>query len=324
MAFEHLPTLTKAPKIIDDGSLTAGATLDQWQNEAGMNWTIQRAPAHYVPVIDGQPQTAQPVSNRDVLYRSDNGQSLSIMSGNRYKIVQPKEVLSFYRDLIEAAGGDYVLENAGALQNGRKLFALARHKHAETSELKAYLMLATSCDGSLSTVGKLLSFRPACLNVLQFKSDSDEIRIPHSRDFDQHQVKSELGVIEGSFTELTDTVRQLADTRVTDREAMDYFARLYGPEKTQSLDTELPEISDFSKGQKDTINKLMDNYFQGPGSQLQTAKGTAWGLVNAVTHYHDHQARTRGDRSNRFASATLGAGAQSKERGLSLAKCLAA
>lgn len=48
---------------------------------------------------------------------------LSVVS-NRYKVVQPKDVLHFYKDLVSAGG--FELETAGVLKGGRKLWALAK------------------------------------------------------------------------------------------------------------------------------------------------------------------------------------------------------
>lgn len=87
-----------------------------------------------------------------MLYRSDTKAPLSVVS-NRYQIVQPREVLEFYRDLTEVSG--YELETAGVLKGGRKFWALART--GQTTKLKGndqvngYLLLATSCDGTLAT-----------------------------------------------------------------------------------------------------------------------------------------------------------------------------
>lgn len=57
------------------------------------------------------------------MYRSDNNTALSVVS-NRYQVVQPMDVLEFYRDLTEQAG--FELETAGVLKGGRKFWALAR------------------------------------------------------------------------------------------------------------------------------------------------------------------------------------------------------
>jgi len=51
---------------------------------------------------------------------------------NRYQVVQPREVMEFYRDLTEVSG--YGLETAGVLKGGKKFWALART--GQSAELK--------------------------------------------------------------------------------------------------------------------------------------------------------------------------------------------
>ena len=60
---------------------------------------------------------------RFVLTRNDTGGALSVVSGD-YQVVQPAEVLEFYRDLV--AKRHYTLEAAGALDGGREVWALAK------------------------------------------------------------------------------------------------------------------------------------------------------------------------------------------------------
>ena len=57
------------------------------------------------------------------MFRSDALQPLSVVS-KRYQVVQPREVLEFYRDLVEVGG--FELETTGVLKEGKKLWALAR------------------------------------------------------------------------------------------------------------------------------------------------------------------------------------------------------
>ena len=59
------------------------------------------------------------------------------------------------------------------------------------------------------------------------------------------------------------------------------------------------------------------------GSDLVSAKNTAWGLVNAVTEYVDHHRRAR-SQDNRLDSAWFGQGAVLKQRALSTALKLTA
>ena len=57
----------------------------------------------------------------------------------------------------------------------------------------------------------------------------------------------------------------------------------------------------------------MSCFKNGVGQNLTTAKGTAWGLVNAVTYYVDHD-RKSSNQSIRLDSAWFGSGAQLKEK----------
>src|SRR5688572_15492788 len=86
--------------------LSEGQPLEVWQREAGMDWTIREAPVQFTP-----PNTqSETFEGHKVLFRSDSDFPLSIVS-NRYKVVQPREVLEFYRELVDAGG--FELETAG-------------------------------------------------------------------------------------------------------------------------------------------------------------------------------------------------------------------
>jgi hypothetical protein len=62
---------------------------------------------------------------------------------------------------------------------------------------------------------------------------------------------------------------------------------------------------------------------QGIGSQLAAANDTAWGLLNAVTEFVDHERRARSP-GNRLDSAWFGQGAALKQRALDSAMQLVA
>ena len=118
--------------------------IETWLRAARLEWNLERLPVQYL--VDGQLRT---MADKFVLSRSDTRDALSVVSSD-YQIVQPKEVLEFYRDLVADFG--YTLETAGALNGGRKVWALARTGIAEdvdkrgTDRVAAYVLLATSCD----------------------------------------------------------------------------------------------------------------------------------------------------------------------------------
>ena len=135
--------------------LPAGQSIEVWMRAARLDWRIQMVPVQYA--FGGR---ARIMRTRFVLTRDDTGAALSVVSAD-YQVVQPAEVLEFYRDLV--AQRHYTLETAGALDGGRKVWALARTGMVANiagnaaDQLGAYVLLATSCDKTLATT---VSFTP--------------------------------------------------------------------------------------------------------------------------------------------------------------------
>ena len=142
--------------------LTAHQPVESWLTEAGMDWTINQSDVLFNVSHDGMHIRTH--ADSKVLYRSDTLAPLSVVSP-RYKVVQPHEVLHFYQDLVSAGG--FELETAGVLKGGRKLWALAKTGQQAllkgNDQVKAYLLLATSCDGTLCTTAQ---FTP-CVRVVE-------------------------------------------------------------------------------------------------------------------------------------------------------------
>ena len=158
-----------------------------------------------------------------MVYRSDTKTPLSVVS-NRYQVVQPREVLEFYRDLTGVSG--YELETAGILKGGRKFWALART--GQTTVLKGndqvngYLLLATSCDGTLATTATPTTVRVVCSNTLTISLNcaTRAITVPHNTRFDPQAVKKQLGIAVSQWDEFMYRMRALAERKVQWHEAM--------------------------------------------------------------------------------------------------------
>lgn len=165
--------------------LPEGQTIEEWVRAARLDWKIQMLPVHYP--FEGRQRI---MAERFVLARNDTGAALSVVSAD-YQVVQPKEVLEFYRDLVKDRG--YILETAGALDGGRKVWALARTGLVANvagnpaDELGAYVLLASSCDKSLATTVTFTSIRVVCQNTLAFAFEDmtnhhrKNIKVNHSK-----------------------------------------------------------------------------------------------------------------------------------------------
>lgn len=284
-------------------------SLDVWLQAAGMDWTIEQSDVLYQGSPDHPILHTYPDSK--VLYRSDTLAPLSVVS-QRYNVVQPHEVLHFYQDLVEAGG--FELETAGSLKGGRKLWALAKTGQDLILKggdlVKSYLLLATSCDGTLCTTAQFTSVRVVCNNTLQVAvgNQTGAIKVPHSTQFDSTAVKQALGLGVSQWDHFGQYAKELSQRPVAPQEALRFFSDLLA----QPLEEESIVLTR-------SVQRLHELYQgAGMGAELASSHNTAWGLVNAVTEYVDHHRRTR-SQDHRLDSAWFGQGAQLKSRALAQA-----
>jgi phage/plasmid-like protein (TIGR03299 family) len=281
-------------------ALPENQPVEMWLKAARLEWELNRTPVQYI--VNGRLRT---MDNRSVLVRSDTGAALSIVSDD-YNIVQPKEVIEFYRDLVDSYG--YKLETAGALNGGRKVWGLAKTGRTATlgnsakDELGAYLLLATSCDKSLATTAAFTSVRVVCQNTLSFavediaKKKRLKVKVPHSRYFDAEQVKEDLGLLDGAWDTFTAKARKMTEFKMKEGDAERFIKKLVRRKEGEALS---------KKAQKDA-GKMLSLWSTAPGQELDTAKETLWGTVNAVTYFVDHV--RKGSTGERLDGAWFGTG----------------
>lgn len=296
--------------------LPANQPIEVWQQQAGMNWSIKETPVLF-NVSDEGGLHVKGHADSKVLFRSDTHAPLSVVS-KRYKVVQPHDVLEFYRDLTEAGG--FQLETAGVLKEGRKLWALAKTGQETMlrggDQVKAYLLLATSCDGTLCTTAQFTSVRVVCQNTLQLAvgDSTGAVKVPHSTRFDPRLVKQELGLGLSAWDRFVGDMKLLASRPIHKFEAMNLIVNVLG-------DPEVPLADQPNQKALQNVYALYSG--KGMGADLSSANGTAWGLVNAVTQFVDHERRARST-DHRLDSAWFGQGAAIKAKAYQEAMKLAA
>jgi len=281
--------------------------IEVWAQQAGMDWSILSAPVRYMTEAGGTSGSIQTYPDQKVLFRSDTLEPLSVVS-QRYQVVQPREVLEFYRDLTEVSG--FELETAGVLRGGRKVWALART--GQSMELagkdvtKGYVLLATACDGTLATTAQFTSIRVVCNNTLSIAlgNSAGAVKVPHSTRFDAESVKKQLGISVSGWSDFGDRMKALSERKVKPAEVERYLWQIF-------TDSSKPKISN-ERAMRRT-QALFEG--QGRGADLVSSKGTAFGLLNAVTGFVDHERRARSD-DHRLDSAWFGQGAALKQKAL--------
>lgn len=275
-----------------------------------MNWQIEETEVRFVSGSAGSSLgSIHAFPEQKVLYRSDTKAPLSVVSA-RYNVVQPAEILEFYRDLSEVGG--FELETAGVLKEGRKFWALA--KTGQTGLLKGkdkvdgYLLLATACDGTLATTAQFTSVRVVCNNTLQIAlgDGTGVVKVPHRSQFDAAAVKRQLGIAVSSWDSFMARTKALAERKVTDTAAETFFRRV--------LTYPTTNLADRIVVNERAIKAVGELYAgSGKGADLPSAAGTAWGLVNSITEFVDHHRRARSD-DHRLDAAWFGQGAALKQK----------
>jgi len=289
--------------------LAANQPLDIWAKQAGMDWQIESADVRFVAASNNGLGTIHAFPEQKVLYRSDTKAPLSVVS-KRFHVVQPSEVLEFYRDLTEAGG--FELETAGVLKEGRKLWALARTGQSvclkNRDKVNGYLLLATACDGTLATTAQFTSVRVVCNNTLAIAlgDSSGAVKVGHRSQFDAQAVKRQLGIAVSSWDGFMARMKALADCKVSDTTATAFLKRVLA---YQTSNAQVP----MAVGER-SLRAVHELYAgKGMGADYASSTGTAWGLLNSVTEYVDHHRRSQSD-DNRRDTAWFGSGAAIKHR----------
>jgi len=281
--------------------------IEMWKRQAGMDWMIEESEVRYITgshtvgAIHSFPE-------QKVLYRSDTKRPLAVVS-KRFQVVQPEEVLEFYRDLTDHAG--FELETAGVLKEGRKFWALARTGQSTTlkgkDQVNGYLLLATACDGSLATTAQFTSVRVVCNNTLQIALGDNRgaVKVPHRSEFNADAVKQQLGITVAPWNRFVAKMKDLVACPVNPDSVDGLLRRMltYPGQPGQA-----PVVNEQAMR---SVRALYDG--GGRGAQLASSRGTAWGLLNSVTEYVDHHRRARSD-DHRREAAWFGQGAQFKQR----------
>lgn len=300
--------------------------------KAGLDYDVVKTPVQYTreagDLVDAVAELRHgPLlttsAEKCVLYRSDTGDDLSVVS-SKYQVVQPKEIIDFYRDLTEKFG--FELEVVGALKGGRKVWALANTGNAfqlrDRDDIKGYLLLATSYDGSMATQARFTSVRVVCNNTLTLadRMGKADVTVPHSTKFNAEKVKEQLRI--GPAWERFQIDAQNMSQRIIGRdETVKLFLDVY-----YGLDS-VDKIRAFQADEKNNkaaekfIGRMTENLFNSPGANLASARGTLWGALQAITYDVDHALPARSQNS-RLDKAWFGTGEAIKRRAWERARSL--
>lgn len=219
---------------------------------------------------------------------------------------------TFWQILEEVYKGQPVVETAGTLGDGRKVWALVaagEHTVQSGDQLKEFDLWINSFDGSyaFSCLGTMV--RVVCQNTLTMavgKARKRTLTVKHTVNCEAMAKAAANTLATSRDLRLAEIAKmqRLAETPITRDDANIFFRRLLNVESVFGAPTRT----------LNTLDQLNELFVRGVGNQGETR----WDVLNAVTEYADHHRTLRvgdGDRTEaRFASALLGSGADLKAR----------
>lgn len=291
---------------------------EQMLAAAGLNW-----PVHCLPARFKLRDTTYETTEVKILCREYGGET-QVMgpAGPAYVPVQNKDMMSFFRGFTKDAG--VILDTAGSLDDGRYVWALARFQDGwqmMDEKFQNYLLIVSPHIWGRSLKIFFTPVRVVCFNTMTMALrggavDKLKYRHLHNSEFDQTVIAQAQQVMQLSTKHahaFATTAQLLAKTKADDAASAKFFSKLFMP----ALATATTE-EQLANGQIQSWMGVRDSQV---GGDTEAAKGTYWGLVNAVTYTFDH---VRGnDSGNRLESAWLGTGASKKLEALELAREMA-
>ena len=261
---------------------------------AGLDWTVVQEPIYtnFSKLVEGYRANV----------RSSDRKVLGVVS-DRYRVVQNVDAFSFTDELL---GKGVRYETAGSLQEGRKVWLLARlpREYIIAGErISPYLVFSNTHDGSGSVKVAITPVRVVCNNTLNLalstaKRSFSMVHTGNIRDKIQ-EAKDTLFMAEEYMDCLAVEFEQLRRQKITDKQVREYIELLLPMEKVPT------PIQ--SKNIIRLREDMMKRYYDAP--DLQKVGNNAYRFINAVSDFATHSnplRRTANYNENLFARTVDG------------------
>lgn len=256
---------------------------------AGLDWEVVQE-----NIFTG---TGKSVPGYKVNIRDSDCRVLGVVS-DRYKIIQNREAFAFTDTLL----GDGVrYETAGSLQDGRRVWLLARmpREYIIAGErISPYLVFSNSHDGSGAVRVALTPIRVVCNNTLNLALDTANRSwsMVHTGNIEDkiQEAKDTLFMAEEYMDRLGIEFEQLRRQKVSDAQVKEYIELLLPMEKNPTP----IQSKNIIKLRRD----IEQRYYDAP--DLQEVGNNAYRFLNAVSDFATHSSplrRTANYNENLFA-----------------------
>lgn len=257
---------------------------------ANIEWKVETVPVYCEdPTLHGALGAIVPGAR--AIRRADNKHVLG-MATEAYTPVQQLELAEML-DSLAADGTLPKMESCGSLRGGRDIIMLAKMDSfgvgpGERDEQANYLLLHNSHDGTSSLSFLPTTIRVVCANTLRLAQSSGESLSFRHRSGIGERTKSARGAIlraTGALEAYKKIASTLAVTEWSPSKRNEFFERVYtravGPIPTEG------------RGQTRAVNVIAEWSRNVYDPRQEGSNGTAWGALQAVTQWTNHERTIR-------------------------------
>jgi len=282
-------------------------------------WTVNKL--RMIQHVDGQGVTVPGafVVVRDDMAPLDQRRFLGVV-GSKYVPFQNSVIGKAIDAICGEAGA--VVETAGTLRNGQIVWCMAQRPETISvngDEVKQYLVITNAHTGKECFNVYLTEVRVECNNTRRaaFAKSGGVYKLRHNKKgvLNVQDCRTMVAGAARDFSDSADTLRQLAETQVGSR-FVDAFLRAIVPDPKPKADGSVPN-STHAENKRNRIAELFESAQCGAKDQVN--RGTAYGLLNAVTEFCDYErpirntsGGLRSDTDCRVEANILGTGADLK------------
>ena len=261
---------------------------------AGLDWRVLQEPIYT--------EEGKQIDGFKANIRAQDRRVLGVVT-DRYRVVQNEDAFAFTDQLL---GEGVSYETAGSLQNGRRIWILARLPKRyilNGDEVAPYLVFMNSHDGSGAIKAAMTPVRVVCQNTLNLALSSARRSWSacHMGDMDGKllDARNTLLYAEQYMAELGKTVAALSRIRLSDKQVYGYLELLF------------PDTDVITERQKKNRLRMLEDmkmrYFEAP--DLRQVEKSGYRFLNAVADFATHVEPIRkrnGYRESLFARTVEG------------------
>lgn len=240
---------------------------------AGLDWQVIQEPIYT--------DTGERISGYKANVRDSDRKVLGVVT-DRYKIIQNQEAFAFTDSLL---GEGVRYETAGALQEGRKVWLLARlpREYIISGErISPYLVFSNTHDGSGAVKVALTPIRVVCNNTLNLalNTASRSWSMIHTGNIKNKvwEAKNTLFMAEEYMEKLGKEFENLRKRKLSDQQVKEYIKLLLPMEKNATAMQ--------SKNIMKLRNDMRSRYYDAP--DLKEVGNSAYRFINAVSDFATH------------------------------------